>query len=825
MSSQPTVAVLVLNLNGRDHLSACLPGLDAQVYPNREIVIVDNGSTDGSVDYVRRAHAGVRVLELGENRGFCAAYNAAVAAVDTDFVVFLNNDTRVEPDWLGELVAAALRHDASAVASRILDWDGRRIDFIGGEVAFNGHAWQTAHGQSAATTPAERELLFACGGSMLVSRHVFLDTGGFDDDFFAYFEDVDLGWRLSVLGHRIVLAPKAVTYHRLHGTSGAWAIAPRLRLYERNALATIFKNYEDATLARVLPAAIGLTLARALSAAGLDPDAFRLGGSRPPGVAGLPSAAVAYLIALEDFARSLPSLVEKRAAIQSRRRRSDHELFVLFGEPLRLHDVDERYLRTARALIADFGIDEIVRGAATRASTPTGARVRSIEVLAERPTVSVIIPTMLGEVHLPACLEALAEQDYPHDRFEVLVVDNGAPRDLTSLVERSRLRGHVLKPGRNLGFAGANNLGVAEAEGDYVAFLNDDTRAEPQWLSAMVAAATRRRAAAIAAYVVDWDALLVDFAGGLVNFEGKGHQAYVHARVDAVSLNEQPVLFANGAAMLAHTATLKEAGGWDERTFAYYEDVELGWRLWMLGHEVWFAPDARVRHRHHGTSGRWPEPPRVRLLERNALRMIYALLETDHLARVLPAALLLAADRALLQTSLHRGAPEDPDTGVVVAHPPIGERARQELRMRGARRDLPLMANLRRVGPRGLAGAVLDTVAPSIRRSAAPASRRAYLIERERQDRAFDGRREAIPADAAARLLGIQDFLDDLPALSERRQHLQSRRARSDAEILGRFGDHWLSPVPATDQSLHNALHDTLVRVLGLAIATRSESA
>ena len=80
--------------------------------------------------------------------------------------------------------------------------------------------------------------------------------------------------------------------------------------------------------------------------------------------------------------------------------------------------------------------------------------------------------------------------------------------------------------------------------------------------------------------------------------------------------------------MLVARDVFLDAGGWDEGTFAYYEDVELGWRLWLLGHEVWLAPNAVIYHKHHGTSGRWAEPPRLRLLERNALRMLYTHLET-----------------------------------------------------------------------------------------------------------------------------------------------------------------------------------------------------
>jgi GT2 family glycosyltransferase len=840
MSSPPTVAVLVLNLNGQRHLSACLPGLEAQVYPNREIVVVDNGSTDDSLSFVRQEHPSVRVLEMGRNAGFCGAYNHAVQTVDAEWVALLNNDTRVEPDWLSELMAAADRHRASVVASRMLDWEGAQIDFVGGTTSFEGHSWQIDHGKPVGPVPDERDLLFACGGSMLASRAAFLDAGGFDEDFFAYFEDVDLGWRLSVLGHRIVLAPRAITYHRLHGTSGSLAVAQRLRLYERNALAMLVKNYEDETLARAFPAAVALSLYRALVRAGVDPTQFVLGERRPPGVVGLPAPAAAHLVALEDLGRWMPALLAKRAAIQTRRRRSDRELTALFGDPFRLHDVDDRYVAIAQALIADFGLDAIfaqrrysdappapLKGRPTNEGvapphgltygpTYVGHRFSGAEIDADLPTITVIIPTMLGPVHLPTCLRALAEQDYPSDKIDIIVVNNGG-RSIDSLVARSGVRGQVLKPGRNLGFAAANNLGVRHATGQFVAFLNDDTRADRAWLSRSVDVARRRGAVAVAAHVVDWEGQLVDFAGGSVNFEGKGFQEFVNAARADVPLEERPVLFANGAAMLVDRHALVDAGQWDEGTFAYYEDVELGWRLWLLGHEVWFAPDAVVHHRHHGTSGRWPEPPRARLLERNSLRMIYALLERETLSQALPAALLLGADRAFLQTALHRGGDHEALVAAELPAPTIGERARAAVRLRGARRDLPIAVNLRRVGLRGLAGAARDTLLRRPGIAATPQSRDMYFIERGRQGRELDGRRDALPADAAARLLGIQDFLRDLPALSGRRAEIQSRRQRSDAEILSRFGTNWLSPVPSKYQALHNELHAALVDAFGLA--------
>lgn len=828
MSIAPRVSVLILNCNGREHLQTCLPTLEAQMYPKDRVSIevIDNGSSDGSVAFVRERFPGVVLHRFDRNLGFAAPYDEVARRSDAECLVFLNNDTRVEPTWLAELVAAADRQQAHCVASRILDWNGERIDFVGGLTSFIGHSWQRDFGEPAAAHEyEERPLLFACGGSMLISREAYVDAGGFDRDFFAYFEDVDLGWRLSLLGYRTVLAPLAVTYHRLHGTAGRIAFAQRLRLYERNALAMLYKNYEDESLRRVLPAAIALSLLRGLAHSGIDPASFAFGAPMPPTV-DVTARTVVHLLALEDFARQLPALARKRAAIQARRRRSDRELAPLFGDPFRVHEAG-RYEDIARTLIRDFGIASLFdegRESSTVAVPPPQivappAPADAAVAGPDTPSVSIVILTLLGPAHLPDCLSSLRAQTYPAGAREVIVVDNASASDPTAVAQEYYPGARVLRNAENVGFAAGNNVGARAARGEYVAFLNDDTRVHPDWLSELVATARRRGAVGVASRILNWDGTRLDFAGGAVNCEGKGFQVDYDQPAAGRHMDERPLLFACGAAMLVRRDPFLESGGWDEGTFAYYEDVELGWRFWLLGYEVWSSPASVVYHRHHGTSGRWPEPPRMRLYERNSLRMLYTLLERETLERVLPAALMLACDRALLASQVSRAS--DSGDGAGGGGPrrntikELAAGAKGALRARGVTRHRTVLDNARRLGLRGLVGAMRQ-----VARDAAPAttSRRSdYQIERATASAALDGRTEPFPTGAAAALSGVHAFLDSLPELSARRALFQASRRRTDADIFARFGTHWLSPGVAPRQREHEALHATLLDLFGVA--------
>ena len=523
MSPRPSAAVLVLNYNGVEHLKTCLPSLAGLTYPRKRLVVVDNGSRDGSVEYVRSAHPDVEVIALATNRGFAAAYNEAVRVVDAEWVAFLNNDTRVSEGWLDELVAAADRHGAAAAAAAIVDWDGSRVDFAGGMTAFTGHAWQVDHGQPVGRRYSEQPILFGCGGAVMFRRDVYLEHGGLDEDYFIYFEDVDIGWRLTLMGYPTIFAPSAITYHRLHGTTAEWTPALKLRLYERNALATIFKNYDEDGLRRALPVAIALTLARNLTQAELDESLVTF-GRKGPARTTIPPQLGGMLIALEDFSRWLPRLQDKRAFIQQRRRLPDREVLALMPEPLKLHDLGGRYRDAAETLIRDFRVAELFGLAppAARIPVPKAPPVTERRASVTQDLVSIIVLTASGAQHLPDCLDSLGQQDFPRDRLEVIVVDNGSRQDPTDVAERHFPGVRVVRTGRNLGFSAGNNAGAAAASGQWLLFLNDDTRVAPDGVSRLMAVAHRRGAAAVGARILDWSGRHIDFAGGLVNFEGRG---------------------------------------------------------------------------------------------------------------------------------------------------------------------------------------------------------------------------------------------------------------------------------------------------------------
>lgn len=309
----PTASVIIPTWNGAELLAATLESLEAQTFRSFEVIVVDNGSTDGTVDRLSPRHPDVRWIRFDENRGFAAAVNAGIHASRGEIIALLNNDAEAEPGWLGALVDALERHpDAGSVASRMLRFDDRtRIDSAGVQLGLYG----SQIGEGALDGEAfgeEREVFAACAGAAAYLKAALDDVGLFDERYFAYFEDVDIGARLQLAGYRCVYVPAAVVYH--HGSATGQRIADRkFFLLMRNSLFVFFQFMPLRRMVPWAPAVLLWPFVRAL----LD---------------GRPVRVSAH--ALIAFIRDLRTVVRRRLEVQRIRRISWREFHSRLAGPL-----------------------------------------------------------------------------------------------------------------------------------------------------------------------------------------------------------------------------------------------------------------------------------------------------------------------------------------------------------------------------------------------------------------------------------------------------------------------------------------------------------
>ncbi len=263
---QVLVSVVVLTCNGREHLEECLGSLLEQTWPEREIILVLNGSTDGSAELVRDKFAGaVRLLELSENIGYTGGNNAGLRAARGEYVAVLNDDTRTDPRWLETMVETLRRRpDCGLAACKILSYrDPEVIDNVGHlmyrDGTFRGRGrLERDRGQY----DREEEVLSPSGCAFLARKAALEEAGFFDEDFFIYGDDADLSLRVRLAGWKAVCVPGSVVYHKYSATTGAYSPFKAF-LVERNRIWLTVKCFPPGPLLLAPFYALGRILLRA----------------------------------------------------------------------------------------------------------------------------------------------------------------------------------------------------------------------------------------------------------------------------------------------------------------------------------------------------------------------------------------------------------------------------------------------------------------------------------------------------------------------------------------------------------------------------------
>jgi GT2 family glycosyltransferase len=310
------VAVVIPNWNGERFLTLCLGSLRKQAFRDFETVLVDNGSTDGSVPFLEKNFPEVRVVALGSNRGIAAAFNVGIGASEAEYVVLRYNDTEQDPGWLEALVRAADDHpEAGLLASKLVDFHDRRVlDGAGDALRLSGLPYRLGHGErDRGQFDGPGYVFGACAAAALYRRGMLEEIGPFDEDFVSYCEDGDLSFRAQLAGYRCLYVPDAVVYHMGSASTGGKRSAVATRLGTRNSLSLLVKNLPLSAAPHVLPFFVLGQLARLLTAA-------------------TTGALGAHLRGLSEAWCQLPLSLKKRRGIQGAKKVSDAEVRGLLRE-------------------------------------------------------------------------------------------------------------------------------------------------------------------------------------------------------------------------------------------------------------------------------------------------------------------------------------------------------------------------------------------------------------------------------------------------------------------------------------------------------------
>ncbi|MGB9696166.1 MAG: glycosyltransferase family 2 protein [Ignavibacteria bacterium] len=242
------ITVIIPNYNGIEHLDECLNSLKNQTFENFQIVIIDNGSSDSSVTFIENNYPEVKLIKLNSNTGFSVAVNKgvkyALEEFKSQYILLLNNDIQCSNSFIEEMMKGFVSEEVGSVASKMLNYYHRTIiDNAGDFIKKMGSPFARGHGEVDKGQYDKPEFVFgACAGAAMYKAAVFKDIGFFDEDFFAYYEDVDFSFRLQLCGYKCFYNPKAICYHKRGATTSHYP-GYQIELCEKNLIALRVKNY------------------------------------------------------------------------------------------------------------------------------------------------------------------------------------------------------------------------------------------------------------------------------------------------------------------------------------------------------------------------------------------------------------------------------------------------------------------------------------------------------------------------------------------------------------------------------------------------------
>ena len=238
------LSIIIPNFNGKQFIKLCLDSIRKQDCSFYELIIVDNGSSDGSVEYINEYYPDLTLIENKENSGFAAAVNQGIKISSSDYVFLLNNDVELESGCVSNLLKCIEKDEnIFAVSSKMVQYNDRnKMDDAGDEYTILGWTCKVGDGKSPDLYTSKRETFSACAGAAIYRKDILDKLKYFDENFFAYMEDVDISYRARIWGYKCVYCPEAVVYHLGSGTSGSRYNEFKIRLAARNNVYVPYKN-------------------------------------------------------------------------------------------------------------------------------------------------------------------------------------------------------------------------------------------------------------------------------------------------------------------------------------------------------------------------------------------------------------------------------------------------------------------------------------------------------------------------------------------------------------------------------------------------------